>query len=89
MPAPTLPPLSSAKHIGPNIKRLREGRGLTQLALGLAVGWTGAEAGAHVSRIESGEVEPRMDTLARLASALDAGLIDLIEAPEKRGGKGK
>jgi transcriptional regulator with XRE-family HTH domain len=68
------------KRIGPNIKRLREDAGITQLDLAHKLGFVGPEAGAYISRVESGLVEPRVSTLSRIAKALGASMDDLLHA---------
>jgi y4mF family transcriptional regulator len=56
--------------IGRKLKALREKRGLTQGELALKAG-TGQAA---IARIENGKATPKLDLLARLASALGAEL---------------
>lgn len=79
MPA-TAPP---ANNVGANIRTTRETKGLTQLALGHALGWTGPDAGAQISRFESGQKEPRLSTLQRIADALGVGL-DILTKRKKK-----
>lgn len=58
-----------------NLRRLRLERKLTQDELA-------AEAGvrqALISELESGKIDVRLDTLQRIASALDARLAELLE----------
>lgn len=44
--------------------------GITQRELGHRMGFSGANAGTAISRLESGAQEPRLGTLIRLAEAL-------------------
>lgn len=64
--------------LGENIKHARMARGITQLALAHAIGYTGDDAGAYISRVESGHQEPRIDTLQRIAEALNVSVCDLL-----------
>lgn len=79
-PCGALPPLRS---IGANIRAARTSAGLTQLALAHAMGHTGPDAGAYISRIESGAQSPRLDTLNAIAGALGVPLSELLPVPEK------
>lgn len=72
---PAAPP---SNVIGSNIAAARLTTGMTQLALAHALGWRGPDAGAQVSRIESGKVEPKLSTLQRLADALGVTLDSLL-----------
>jgi len=76
---PTLP----GRYIGLNIKRARADAGITQLALAHKLGYTGEDAGAYVSRVEAGQQTPRVDTLSRIASALNVSLESLLLKPKK------
>lgn len=67
-----------SKNIGPNIKRARLAATLTQLALAHAIGLNGDDAGAYISRIESGASEPRLETLTRIAQALKVTIDDIL-----------
>jgi len=67
--------------LGVNIRNAREARQVTQLALAHLIGWTGADAGAQISRFENGTREPRFSTLQRIADALGVSL----DALTKRG----
>lgn len=69
--------------IGANIRTTREAKKMTQLELGHALGWTGADAGAQISRFESGSKEPRISTLQRIADALGVTVSRLMAAPKK------
>jgi transcriptional regulator with XRE-family HTH domain len=62
------------------IRRLREQAGLTQEVLA-------RRAGIHrvtLGEIEAGREEPRLDTLRRLARALNVSVADLLS--ERKGG---
>ena len=61
--------------MGLRLRQLREQRGLSVrgLAVKAGVDWTA------INRIELGKVNPRLDTLEKLAKALGVGLRDLIE----------
>jgi transcriptional regulator with XRE-family HTH domain len=72
------------KRIGPNIKRWREAAGITQLDLAHKLGFTGSDAGAYISRVESGLQEPRVSTLSRIANALGVTLDDLLHKPTSK-----
>lgn len=65
-------------HLGPNIRRLREARDMTQLALAHQIGLHGNDAGAFISRVEAGLQEPRLDNLSLIAQALGVGIAELI-----------
>lgn len=77
-----MPTTTPPNIIGENIRTAREAKELTQLALGHAVGWTGPDAGAQISRFESGQKEPRISTLQRIAAALGITVNQLFK-PKK------
>ena len=60
--------------LGRRLRELREGRGLTQEQLALAIG----TSQPYIARIESGITEPRLDTLQRLAAALGYAQIGIV-----------
>lgn len=64
--------------LGSNIKRARLKTKLTQLALAHAIGYTGDDAGAYISRVESDGQAPRIDTLQRIAEALGVTVCSLL-----------
>lgn len=64
--------------LGENIKAARTKANMTQLALAHAIGYTGDDAGAYVSRVESGQQAPRIDTLSRIADALGVPVCSLL-----------
>lgn len=72
--------LSPPNIIGANIRAAREAHKppMTQLALGHALGWTGPDAGAQISRFESGLKEPRISTLTKIAGALGIHVSHLL-----------
>lgn len=68
----------STSTLGENIRKARNRRDLTQLALAHAIGLKGDDAGAYICRIEGGSQEPRLDTLTKLAKALKVKLDFLL-----------
>ncbi len=64
--------------LGEQIRRLRRERGLTQGALAERAGVTQAA----VARVEVGDAEPKLSTLARISEALGAQLIVEVRALE-------
>lgn len=83
MSTPTVTP----SPIGSNIRTAREAAKVTQLALGHLLGWTGPEAGSHICRFETGQTEPRVATLRRIAEALGVTVESLLKQPEASGAK--
>lgn len=78
-------------HVGREIRRVREERGLNQTQLAASVG-TGPAA---ISRIENGRQSPNIETLEKIAQALEMEMSDLfpkvsaplqLEFDEQRGG---
>jgi transcriptional regulator with XRE-family HTH domain len=68
----------------PNLKSLRELRGLTQAELGDRAGM----GGASISHFETGQRMPSLESLVRLADALDVSLDTLLgRAPIEAGAK--
>lgn len=65
--------------VGENIKRIRKKKGLTQRRLGELCGINEA----NIRKYESGKQNPKIETLARIASALNVDTYDLIEIPFK------
>ena len=59
---------------GSRVRELRERLGASTRALGECAG----VHPSHLARIERGEANPRLDTLARLASALGTSIADLV-----------
>jgi transcriptional regulator with XRE-family HTH domain len=64
--------------LGGNIRQARTKANLTQLALAHAIGYTGDDAGAYISRVESNTQAPRIDTLLRIAEALGVTMCSLL-----------
>jgi transcriptional regulator with XRE-family HTH domain len=64
--------------LGGNIRNARTKANLTQLALAHAIGYTGDDAGAYISRVESNTQAPRIDTLLRIAEALGVTMCSLL-----------
>lgn len=56
--------------LGDAVQRRRKALGLSQQALGEAVGYREASAGVSISRLETGKLEPKADRLAAIADAL-------------------
>lgn len=71
-------PRKEVSPLGDNIKSARTAKALTQLALAHAIGYTGDDAGAYISRVESGQQAPRLDTLQRIADALGVAVCSLL-----------
>lgn len=65
-------------HVGREIRRVREERGLNQTQLAASVG-TGPAA---ISRIENGRQSPNMETLEKIARALELEMSDLFPKAE-------
>lgn len=64
--------------LGQNIRKARTKAGITQLALAHKIGYTGHDAGAYISRVESDTQAPRIDTLLRIAEALQVTMCSLL-----------
>ena len=64
--------------IGERVAAARVLAGLTQLELAHKIGLTGSDAGAAISRLESGTQEPRMKKLIRIAKVLKVSLDSLL-----------
>ena len=69
---------ASSNSLGANIRAARLAAKLTQLVLAHKIGLHGADAGAWISRVESGQQEPRLDSLRRIANALNVTLNALL-----------
>ena len=61
---------------GTSMRKLREGAGMTQEALGHAADVHPVE----ISRMEAGQRDPKLSTLYRLASALGVTLDELVRS---------
>ena len=64
--------------LGQNIKAARLDRGMTQLTLAHACGYSGEDAGAYISRVEAGKQEPRIAMLSKIAAKLKVNLGELL-----------
>lgn len=69
--------------LGQNIRQARTKANLTQLALAHAIGYTGDDAGAYISRVENDGQAPRLDTLQRIADALGVAVCSLLPGNSK------
>lgn len=69
-----------AHELGVRVRTLREERGLSQAELARRMGTTQSV----IARLELGGVEPRFDTLDRVATALDLDLIIDFRANSQR-----
>lgn len=63
--------------IGENIKTIRKEKGLTQKRLGELCGI----AESNIRKYENGKQNPKLQTLAKIAAALDVKVNDLLESP--------
>lgn len=75
MPSTTSTP---ALRVGTKVARARTKAKLTQLQLAHKIGLSGDDAGAAISRLESGTQEPRLEKLIRIAAALRVPLESLL-----------
>lgn len=66
--------LAARRLLAANLRRLRQARGLTQEAVADAAGLRQA----LISELEAGKRDVRLDSLARLAAALDAPMAELF-----------
>lgn len=67
---------SIQKVISSNVKKYRKEKGLTQFQLARKCGWN---SNANVIRIEVYAANIRLDSLERIANALNVKVIDLVE----------
>jgi len=79
MKSTAAPPKTLNKQVGANVRQAREAAGKTQLALAHEIGWAGDDAGAQISLYESGQKEPRISTLTRIAAALGVSIDVLLK----------
>jgi len=70
--------------IGERIKAARTAKGMTQIELAHAVGFTGDQAGACICRWESGEQEPRLGNLSSVACVLQVPIEYLLPPSTKK-----
>ncbi len=61
--------------IGNVMKKFRKKAGMSQLALGIAIG----NDAAYISRIENGQYEPTVKTIVKIAHALQVKPIVIFE----------
>lgn len=64
--------------LGNRIRSARTRKGFTQLALAHAIGYSGDDAGAFISRVENDVQAPRIDNLRLIAEALGVSIASLI-----------
>lgn len=70
-------------NIGENIKYIRKSKGLTQRELAEKIGVTDSA----ITRYEKGDREPNIETLNKIATALEVTINDLIKNEEKASNK--
>ena len=61
-------------NIGENIKNIRKEKGLTQAELGEKL----SVSQQMIGQYENGKNSPQMDTLKKIATALEVNIVDLI-----------
>ena len=64
--------------VGENIKKIRKEKGLTQKELGKLCGMSEAQIGQY----ENGLRNPKMETLKKIANALDISYFELLDISE-------
>lgn len=69
--------MKQSQTIGANLRRIRTLRGRSQPWLSRAIGMKGKNSWSYISRLEAGKILPRIDTLSRIAEALETTLEDL------------
>ncbi|BAK44950.1 helix-turn-helix domain-containing protein [Eggerthella sp. YY7918] len=62
------------KLLGQKIRELRLAKGLSQVDLGLMIG----SSKSQIWALENGHTNPKLDTLCKIADALDVRVSDLI-----------
>ncbi len=75
---PTPPLASVLSEVGPRLRRIREGRGVTLTELAAETGISKST----LSRLESGQRKPSLELLLPIADAHQVPLDDLVGAPE-------
>jgi len=76
-----MPSLSSPQPpttVGAKIRNARVKAGLSQLQLVRRMGLEGKSVNSFISRMEMGHTDPRLDTLVRIAKALECKVKDLM-----------
>ncbi len=68
-----------AKLLGEKVRAQRLSLNMTQLELAHMIGWSGDDAGAAISKIESGKVAPSLQTMHFLAKALGIAPSELLK----------
>lgn len=63
------------KKVGKNIKKIRISKGITQVELAFMCDFEKA----NMNRIESGNNNPTLKTLVKIANALEVDLFDLLK----------
>lgn len=74
-------PTEAAVHLGRNIQALRDARGLSQQQIAKVAGMPRATW----ANLESGEANPTLSVLVKVANALQVRLEELIEPPRRMG----
>jgi HTH-type transcriptional regulator/antitoxin HipB len=69
-----------AFQLGEQVRALREAQGISQSELARRMGTTQPA----IARLEAGRVAPRLETLDRVASALDVRLVIAFQEPPRR-----
>jgi transcriptional regulator with XRE-family HTH domain len=69
------------QHFGNQLRVLRLQRGLTQLALGQAMGW---QTGSAINQMEQGTYNPTLEVIYRLAAVLKVPPGELFTEPLDR-----
>lgn len=69
--------------LGPRIRELRKAAGMTGTELGRAAGLAESSAKVTVHRWERGERVPSLDSLFRIADALDQPVQNLLQPPSR------
>ncbi len=69
------------RRLAAQVRRLRAARGLTQEAAAAGAGL----AARHFQKIEAAEVNATLDTLVRVATALDVDVSELFQERNARG----
>jgi transcriptional regulator with XRE-family HTH domain len=72
------PERAHVAYVGSAVAKARARAKLTQLELAHAIGLSGEDAGAAISRLENGVQEPRLDKLIRIAGVLRVPLDSLL-----------
>lgn len=68
------------KRFGERLRYWRDQRGMTQIALGQAMGW---KTGSAINQMEQGTYNPTLRVIYRLSAVLEIAPIELFIDPEK------